>query len=101
MTVSCTHRAVLRSCWSIAVLDPCSRLFNARAASLDVHRDRRLSTDSARERHELIRAEVAGLGFVLPGEVGPRDTLVTRADAPHPAIVLSDVSARPSDKGGL
>src|ERR1043166_59328 len=94
------HRAVARRGRAVAILDPRGGLFRGRAAPLDVDRDRRLGPGGAREGDVLVRAEVARLRLVLPGEVRPYETLIARADSPEPAVVLRDVAARPADEGG-
>src|SRR5205085_12689089 len=99
VAVGRAHRAVLRSRCAVAILDPRRGLLHSSAAPLNVDRDRRLGPGGARELYVLVRAEVARLRLVLPGEVRPREPLIARADSPHPAIVLRDVAARPADEG--
>src|ERR1043165_6276282 len=101
VTVSGTHRTIFRRFWSVAVFNPCGGFCGGGAASLDVDRYRRLSTDGTCKHHELIGAEVARLGFVLPRKIGPRHTLVTRSYSPHPVIILGHVSPWPAYKRGL
>src|ERR1043165_1863348 len=92
------QRAVFRSVWSVAVLDPRCRFFGSRATSLDVHCKRGLSAGGAREQQKLVGAKVARLRFVLPRKISPRDTRVAWSNAPHPVIVLRDVPARPANE---
>src|SRR6185436_9294280 len=86
------HRAILRTRWSVTVFNPRGSFFDCRAASFNVDSDRRLSTGSTCKRDKLIGAEITGLRFVFPRKIGPRWTLIARAYAPHPVIVLGDVS---------
>src|SRR6185503_7355032 len=101
VTIGCTHRTVFRGCWSIAVFNPRCGFIRGRAASLDVDSNRSLSSKLAGEHDKLICTKVARLRFVLPREIGPRDTLVTRSDSPEPAIILGHVTTRPANKSRL
>src|SRR6185437_6383036 len=101
MTVRHAHRAILRRRWSITVFNPRRSFFDSCTTTFDVHRDRGLSTSGARERNELIGAEVARLRLILPGQVRPCGTLVARPDAPHPAIVLRDIAAGPANESRI
>src|ERR1043166_554821 len=98
VAVSSAHRAILRRRRSVTVFNPRRSFFDSRTATFDVDRDGRFGTRSARECHELVSAEVARLGFILPRQVGPGDALVARVDAPQPVIVLRDVAAGPANK---
>src|ERR1041385_2879880 len=49
-----THRSVLRSCWSIAILDPGRGLVDGCAASLDIDGKRSLGAERARKQNEFI-----------------------------------------------
>src|ERR1700737_4592777 len=95
------HGAILRCRRPIAVLNPGSCLFWRRTTSGDVHRNRWLRAHSPSELDEFIRAEVARLRLVCPGEIDPRWTLVARTDAPRPMVILRNVSAGPADESGM
>ena len=99
MPVGGAHGPVLGRGRPVAVLDPGRGLFRGRASAFDVHRDRGLGAHAAAERDELVRADVAGLGLVLPGEVDPDGALVAGPDAPRPVVVLGDVAAGPAEEG--
>src|SRR4029078_4245811 len=92
------HRAILRTCWSVTVFNPRGSFFDCRAASFNVDSNRRLSTGSTCKRDKFIGAKITGLRFILPRKIGPRWTLIARAYAPHPVIVLGDVSAGPANE---
>ncbi len=100
MPVGRAHGPVARGRGAVAVLDPGRRLFRGRAPPFDVHRDRRLRSHPSAEGNELVGADVAGLGLVLPGEVGPDGAAVAGTDAPRPVVVLRDVAAGPAEERG-
>ena len=98
MTVLRAQCAILRGRGAVDVLDPRRRFLGSGTATFDVDDEMRLGAEIAAEADELVGAEVARLALVRPGQVDPLRALVARPDAPHPVIVLGDVSPGPADE---
>src|SRR5256884_9048173 len=94
-----SHGALTGRSRTVRILNPRRRLSRRCAAALDIHGNRRFSADISAETNEFISAKIAGLRLVAPGKVRPREPLIARTNAPHPVIILSNVSAWPANEG--
>ena len=79
----------------IAIFDPVAQF--AGSAGADVAAEIRFGANQAAEADKFLGADVVGFDHFAPVDVDPAGSLVARADAILPVIVIGEAAARPAD----